>query len=103
MLPMECLDVLENFKFNGLFSAWNMCFTMRQVHDNQYEVKLLVRLPNIATGDFAVFGNEQILDVVALDKASLLDKLHEMAKYVVLHELDESIYVDGVVVYDPHK
>ncbi|MCP3065700.1 hypothetical protein LXT21_43725 [Myxococcus sp. K38C18041901] len=102
MTQYEMRKAVEGFKFGPPFSLLD--FQVKLQHDDgtHLYVSVSAAFAERESGDLRRARFTKRLAYVGLDRPALLASLREVLRSFVLHELDESILVDGVRVFDPH-
>lgn len=93
---------VEAFKFGPPFSLLD--FQVELQHDDGVHVfvRVSAAFAERESGDLRRARFTKRLAYGELDRPALLASLREVLRSFILHELDESIVVDGARVFDPH-
>ncbi|MBZ4398650.1 hypothetical protein [Myxococcus sp. AS-1-15] len=93
---------MEAFKFGPPFSLLD--FQVELQHDDGVHVfvRVSAAFAERESGDLRRARFTKRLAYGELDRPALLASLREVLRSFILHELDESIVVDGARVFDPH-
>jgi len=98
----EMRKAVESFKFGPPFSMLD--FKVEVQHDDGAfaYVRVSAAFAERESGDVRRARFTKRLAYLRMDRPALLASLREVLRSYILHELDESIVVDGVRVFDPH-
>lgn len=107
----EASRAVDDFRLgHGGFTAWDVRIELLGSTVGMIHIRVSGNVPNRDDGRELPFGGRLQLDhhvhcdmVSALNREAFDDMLHRLLKEFVLHELDESILVNGLRVFDPHK
>ncbi|WP_141326114.1 hypothetical protein [Myxococcus sp. AB025B] len=93
---------VEAFKFGPPFSLLDFQVELQHDDGDHVYVRVSAAFAERESGDTRRASFTKRVAYGGLNRPALLASLREVLRSFVLHELDESILVDGVRVFDPH-